>query len=245
MTPKFLKKLVRSQLANLGLHLMKKEYLPGISERKIYRHYLNQETFSVIFDIGANVGQTAKAFSQEFSDAKIFSFEPFEENFRKLKEIASQRSNVSAFRVALSDKRGSEIVLRDTNPFSEWNSLEKWTQENLAASSSSVKEGIELETGDNFCAEHKISKIDVLKTDTEGHDLAVLRGFSQMLKEGKISAIVSECGFPDDPSHTNFDDLNEFLKAYGFKFRGCFEVSHKSNGNCEYFNALFVASLPR
>jgi Methyltransferase FkbM domain len=34
---------------------------------------------------------------------------------------------------------------------------------------------------DSFCEEHGITSIDLLKVDTEGHDMAVLRGSSRML----------------------------------------------------------------
>jgi FkbM family methyltransferase len=47
-------------------------------------------------------------------------------------------------------------------------------------------------TVDLFCAERKIKKIDVLKIDTEGFDLEVLKGADAMLKRGAVSFVYLE-----------------------------------------------------
>jgi len=48
---------------------------------------------------------------------------------------------------------------------------------------------VSLETIDEFCAENNVRQVDIIKTDTEGHDLSVLRGASKMLTQGNVSAI--------------------------------------------------------
>ena len=38
----------------------------------------------IIFDVGANIGQTALSYLKNFPDAEIFSFEPISETFQQL-----------------------------------------------------------------------------------------------------------------------------------------------------------------
>ena len=45
---------------------------------------------------------------------------------------------------------------------------------------------VETSTIDNICIRNNINKIDVLKIDTEGSELNVLRGATKMLKNTKI-----------------------------------------------------------
>lgn len=94
--------------------------------------------------------------------------------------------------------------------------------------------------GDTFCTNHGISKIDILKTDTEGHDLSVLGGFSSMLAQGNVAAVVVECGRDGDHTHSSLPGILHLLEPYGMKFSGVFETCHFANGRCEYTNALFT-----
>ena len=51
---------------------------------------------------------------------------------------------------------------------------------------------VQTQTLDNFCLSNKIENIDVLKIDTEGNDLNVLKGAKKLLSENKIKAIYTE-----------------------------------------------------
>ena len=76
-------------------------------------------------------------------------------------------------------------------------------------------------TIDLFCAERKIKKIDVLKIDTEGFDLEVLKGADAMLKRGVISFVYFE--FNDIQPGENsaggaLDPIDAFLRRYQYRF---------------------------
>lgn len=80
-----------------------------------------------------------------------------------------------------------------------------------------------------------------LKTDTEGHDLQVLRGARNRLASG-IKAVIVEVGMlGDDTAHTRFEDAYDLLSDLGFRLRGLYEPHYKSNGTLHFANALFVA----
>ncbi len=53
---------------------------------------------------------------------------------------------------------------------------------------------VQTQTLDNFCLSNKIENIDILKIDTEGNDLNVLKGAKKLLSENKINVIYTEIG---------------------------------------------------
>jgi len=239
---KKLKRIVKNSLARLGIRIIKLKYYPEISNRKIIENFADPQSISVIFDVGANVGQSALEFKGSYPESTIYSFEPFSENFEKLKEKASRVTGIVPNKIALSNRTETNDVFRDLNLFSEWNSLEPITQKLLAESDSKRSENIQIEKGDDFCARNNISKIDLLKIDTEGHDLAVLEGFSDMLRNKAITFIFVECGFLNDNCHSNFTSVFDFLRNNNLLLAGFYETCIFESGRCEYTNALFIRS---
>ncbi len=248
---KVIKRFLRRKAARLGLWLIKsgshlrKEDFIEITDQRIIDPRNKDCPIKVIFDIGANIGQSTLAYHRSFPTALIYSFEPFEENFLKLSSSTKGLPNVKCFQKALSNTSGKLKVFRDQFYESELNSLEPFKQSLLEKSGCASSEVISLLRGDELCRQEKIDFIDILKTDTEGHDISVLEGFSDMLDSKRVGTIIIECGFLDDTTHTPFESVYEFLRSRGMKLAGFYETSHEINGRCRYSNALFHQSLSR
>jgi len=71
-------------------------------------------------------------------------------------------------------------------------------------------------TIDEFFEQQKLQSIDVIKIDTEGAELSILKGGEKTLKEYKPSILLEF----DDKNTTQFgykrDDIVELLKTYGY-----------------------------
>jgi hypothetical protein len=80
------------------------------------------------------------------------------------------------------------------------------------------KEKIKLLTIDGYCERKGIKQIDLLKVDVEGHELAVFKGMTQMLKQDAIKIIQFEYGGCNLDARVYLADIWSFLEAYGFKF---------------------------
>jgi FkbM family methyltransferase len=95
---------------------------------------------------------------------------------------------------------------------------------------------------DSFCADRSISRIDLLKTDTEGADLRVLEGAKGLLAEQRIDAIMSEVFFvPTYRGQPTLEDLAGFLRSYGF---GLFNIYIARETRCRqacYANVIFTS----
>jgi hypothetical protein len=103
-------------------------------------------------------------------------------------------------------------------------------------------ETIRVFAGDDFCKKNNIDGMDLLKIDTEGYELEVLKGFSGMISAGKIRAIFCEVGFDrSNKRNTYLNDVIDFTNDQGFRFYGLYDMFNKTlvNGS-EYGSALFV-----
>lgn len=76
---------------------------------------------------------------------------------------------------------------------------------------------VKLSTVDNFASDNQIRQIDLLKIDTEGFDLEVLKGAQSMLSAGQIAFALPEIGFdPGDARHVLFDEIRAYLLPMGY-----------------------------
>ena len=63
----------------------------------------------VVFDVGANKGQSVQFFKSIYPKAKIYAFEPSEITFRKLKKVAGK---IGGGETSSYFRQESEIVIR-------------------------------------------------------------------------------------------------------------------------------------
>lgn len=196
-----------------------------------------------VFDVGANIGQTSLAVLANFPNAVVYSFEPHPDTFKKLAECLEGR-RAQAFNVALGDKPGEAQLF--TYGYDVLNSLSPTATFAVRFGTTGKPIPIQVSTVDEFCSSHDIDTIDVLKVDTEGCDLDVLKGAADKLKSHKINFV-----------YTEFNDIFEragrtggalapicaFLEPFGFRFITAYTEHVVTDG--EFFavyNALFAAS---
>jgi FkbM family methyltransferase len=166
-----------------------------------------------ILDVGANKGQTALSLGRAFNKARIYCFEPAPSTFETLKHQIRSNRNIRPYHLALGEAPGTGRV---TNvPLSGGNTLlleEKGTE----AAAKAVE--VRISTVDEFCSEMRVEEVELLKIDTEGYEMNVLKGAEQLLLKGKIKFIVAECDFfrrMGEP-HGDFVEIYTYLKPKGF-----------------------------
>lgn len=194
----------------------------GIDELHDIRTLLPAQRLEVIFDVGANVGQSARAYLEALPDARIYCFEPVSSTFLKLKKNLGHQANVHPFQLALGETKG-----RGTMVLQGQSDLFFLTTQADQSSQAKV-ESVVLDTIDDFCREHAISRINYLKIDTEGNDLAVLKGASAMLAAHQIDFVEVEAGMnAENKRHVPFDDLRKHLENLGYFLFGFYEQMHE------------------
>ena len=81
---------------------------------------------------------------------------------------------------------------------------------------SAYEETVPVVTLDDALHDYGIERVDLLKLDLEGAELAALRGAARSLKSGVIRVVAFEFGCPSIYSRVFFHDLWGLLAGYGF-----------------------------
>ena len=216
-----------------------------------YREYLQishgvhaREEELVIFDVGANKGQSVKFFKQEFPQSKIYAFEPSQTTFSKLLLNIADYQNVIAFMVGVSSSNGHlmfyENELDETSTFNPPHINSKYlkTKNRILLQKNqqySNMQACPVVTLDDTCKELKISNISILKIDVEGHEFEVLKGAQEMLSKNQISLIQLE-RHSDDMRDDDTPELVALLNKYGYRKVG--EIQHSFGSFFDDFYGL-------
>ncbi|NES86324.1 MAG: FkbM family methyltransferase [Moorea sp. SIO2B7] len=172
----------------------------------------------IVFDIGAHFGETANTVIKYFPNSTIYSFEPVPNTFNVLTEKVKSLSQVKPFNLALGDKTGQ---IQMTNfPLCTTNTV--LIEQKQKKSAEMIKDitTVNVDTVDHFCQREGINLINLLKIDTEGFEINVLKGAKQLLQEGKIDFILAECSFyqPDIGfPHGDFVEILNYLHPLQYR----------------------------
>jgi FkbM family methyltransferase len=166
----------------------------------------------VLFDVGANVAGWTENMLVRFEGAQAFLFEPSPGCQAIIGEKKLARATLLP--CALGDKPGqapyyfssatdgsASLHVRHDTPFSD-----------LKYQAITVQ----VRTLDEIIESLKLSFVDFMKMDIEGHELYALRGAQQALAAGKIGALSFEFGCGNINSRTYFRDFWDLLTGAGF-----------------------------
>jgi len=173
----------------------------------------------VLFDVGANVGTFSLACLDAFDGrCQLHAFEPASATFERLRSTSALAiAGVLFHKLALSDHEGTAI-LHSSEACASIASLERLGRP-VRPFVKELDEQVALTTVDQFCQCNEIERIDLLKLDIEGHELAALRGAERMLAENRIRFIQFEFGENNVSSRTYLADFDSVLGRHFDMFR--------------------------
>ncbi|WP_295402070.1 FkbM family methyltransferase [uncultured Thiocystis sp.] len=170
----------------------------------------------VVFDVGANIGQSIHTFKLIWPDCNVYAFEPVSSTFNSLSENVKKYNNLELHNFALSNIQG--VALMTNKPNSTMNQIVSNPKDK-----SNVDE-IKVARGDDFCRSKSITNIGYLKVDAEGHDLLVLQGFSDMLSRQDIDFVQVEAGMSwRNQRHVSLEKYKGFLEVFGYRLLAIYE----------------------
>ena len=165
------------------------------------RRIINGERELTFIDVGANTGQTIDLVRKDFKNAKIYSFEPTPDLVKQLETKYKGDPGVTISGKALADFDGEAKFYIST--YSPTNSMlvpdiDLYTEihSDRADDLKNLKEiNVPVTTLNSWYKENDFRGfIDVLKIDTQGTELQVLKGAGDLLKN-KIKIIILEVQF--------------------------------------------------
>jgi FkbM family methyltransferase len=191
-------------------------------------HFLLAGRAGIIFDVGANFGQSISTYKNLFPESHIYSFEPDKSAFEKAVMVAAQYNDVVVNNIALADYIGESLFYEYER--SDMSSRLKPAAGQLGWSELRRESKVRTTTVDAFCRERTIEVIDFLKIDTQGTDDAVLRGAEGMLRDGRIKLVRSELTFMK-LYQGQFDPLESigWMQKRGYQIVSFYDQWHKDN----------------
>ena len=135
----------------------------------------------VFLDIGANIGYFSLLAANKEPTSKIFSFEPVKNPFEQMEKNISVNNirNITTVNVAISDTNEEKELFISASDNSGMSSFQP--PENF----SGKKERVKVVSIDSWFKTAGLSRIDLVKLDIEGSELAALKGMQEVLQNFK------------------------------------------------------------
>jgi FkbM family methyltransferase len=160
----------------------------------------------VAVDAGANRGDWAALWLRSNPNAQIYAFEPVPATYEMLvRNIRDER--LKPFKMALSDKNGAASFF--AQPKCEYSGMHHNSHLINWMNPETIE--VKLQRGDDFFSKIGVTEIRMLKIDTEGHDLSVMRGFGTMLIEN-VQVVQFEYNFQALAARIALFDFYELLQ---------------------------------
>lgn len=190
-----------------------------LGEIRVIEKYIEDDKNTIVFDVGAYVGEWSNEVLKKHPNVTIHQFEPSPESF---KNLCVNRPNII---------RKGQIVSNNIAVSSSDVQVNFFYYPNCAVLSTLFRRNSRVEstfglnpiikrvssiTISNYCKANKIDGIDFLKIDTEGGEFDVIKGAGEMIKYRSIEFVQFEYGGCYLDSNTTLKDVFDYFVAYGY-----------------------------
>lgn len=234
------------------------EYLDKFDKSKVLKQLIKADS-PVIFDVGANVGETLNEFKSWWPSAKIHCFEPQKECFEALEVIVRKfPDDIKVNLCAVGNESVSNATFYTHDINNEISGFNKINLESLDSiylnkviggkpeALSEYKEilnhkrHVDVIRLDNYMSSQGIDNVNLIKIDTQGFEPEVLEGLGERLCD--VDIILTELMFFDYyERRLSFSDIEKFLIPAGFEL---YDISHVSknpmNGRTDWADIIYV-----
>jgi FkbM family methyltransferase len=194
----------------------------------------------IIFDVGANVGSSIKRFDLIFNDSVIHSFEPIKECFDQMvRDYPNKRFLKNNY--ALGEKNTNKRFFINkhtvTSSFFRINKSYDETDKNDKPKNNIKIKTITLDTYINL---NKIKKIDILKIDTQGFELNILKGAKKSLKKviHFVEVEIIICDYYE--KKINLHEIDSIMCKNNFDLFNLQNVSYNKDSQIKWFDMLYI-----
>ncbi len=215
-----------------------------------FKKNINQD-IKILLDIGSHKGETINVFLKNFNVKKIYSFEASRSNYLILETNIKKIQNkyfgcdINTYNIGVgnsnNDKKFYDLSDSNSSTFNKINKDSSYFKRKIKILSFFFKKDFFVKENlikqirlIDFLSQNRIQKVDILKIDTEGYELEVLKGLED--KINCINFIYFEHHY-DNMIEKNykFSDIHDLLTKNGFSrsfkikmpFRKSFDYIYK------------------
>ncbi len=172
----------------------------------------------IVLDIGANIGAHTLGLAKNVGAAgKVYAFEPADFAFQKLLRNLALNPELEKRTKASQAMLGSGAEKPPAGVYASW-PLEKVDSVHPKHRGRFVStEGAVVDTLDGFVAREKVSRINLIKMDVDGHELPVLQGGRSVLREQRPVIVMEMSPYVHAEEQNSFAAMIELLKEFGYK----------------------------
>lgn len=199
----------------------------------------------VCIDAGAHHGEFTTLLLDTLSRPVIHAFEPAAEAFAVLSRNHRHSPGVTLNHAALSDKAGTlELQTFDNTTLNSFLPLSEKGRGQLGE-----PRGTGIQTAPatdlvSYATHHNLTNIHLLKIDTQGFELHVLRGAEPLLAAGRVHSVLAELNFaPLYAGQAAAHEVIAFLDRHGLQLVEFYEKCHRAP-HLAWCTALFTRRNP-
>lgn len=216
------KQLVNRQGINFELDLNEgidlSLFVFGNFQKHIYQNeILNFENDSVIFDVGGNTGTMSLLFAKKSPQGVVHAFEPTNYAFAKFVRNLELNPELDK-RIKLTQCFVSSESKNDHNieAFSSWPINTKDKTHSIHCGVAKPANDVPAITLDKYCEDAKIDRLDIIKIDTDGHEMQVLQGAKKTFRRLKPRVIFEVGIYIMDERNVAFSDYYNYFRELGY-----------------------------
>jgi FkbM family methyltransferase len=176
-----------------------------------YDRYFIPQKGDIVVDAGAHVGfYTLKAAKEVGGEGRVIAVEPEDKNYKLLflNIRINNYNNVTPVKLALSDFEGKSTLYLKACSCSHSLIGKTWKTPIVGATE------VYVTTLDKLLEKLKIKKVNILKVNVEGAELALLKGSKEFLSTRSIDKIVATT---HPPFKEEAKKIKRYLKAHDYK----------------------------
>lgn len=232
---KNVKQSIRALLRSVGLDICRySRGGMGVDPFCDMRRFLKRVEKPMIFDIGADAGQSVDKFKHFFPDSFIHSFESSPATYEKLGRHCDDIDDVKTWNCRVGSRPGTLPLLENSesvmSPFPPPGKLNGGRFEKRAH--------VEVVTLDAFASVHDIPFIHILKSDTQVYE--VFKGAEGLMNDNRIGLVYFEFVFSNQYNGLPpFYDVFRFLLQHNFSLV-TFYGSHFQADLVSWTDALLI-----
>jgi len=144
----------------------------------------------IVWDIGANVGLYTLRFAELVGNrGKVVAFEPSTECCKLLRKVTENLQSIQIYNNALGETYGTVLLQQGQDEtFATSRVIDKNVRDARTVQ-------VEMLAGDSLIADGSLQVPNVLKIDTEGYELEVLRGLRNTIRQFEVRTVCVEVHF--------------------------------------------------